>query len=174
MTLPNGNFLPLWTQGWTMMERFDHYYEAQNQSDKPPSVPTVSQLLYEVSMGGVGEGVQQREVQLGFAKDEDELRSLEVMANEVRKRIEKKRNLLGELEIVKEKAPMVPPEVKDPRVKQEKQKAVVSSAGGGVKAVPRPEVEVQGAPQFHYHSAVEDSSLVKAVLDRTSSGTVEV
>ena len=66
-------------------------------------------------MEGVEAGVQQREVQLGLAKDKEELRSLEVMANEVRKRME-----IGEV-----KALRVPPGVKDPQVKQEKEMEVV-------------------------------------------------
>ena len=174
VTLPNGNFLPSWARGRTMQERFDHYHEAQSQFNKLPAGPTVSQSLYKVSMEEVGGEVRREEVQYALEKDADELRSLEVMANEVRKRMEKKRDVLEAVEIVREKPPRGPPGVKEIPAKRGKEKEGVMSGGGGVKAVPRSEVRDPGAPQFRYHSAAEDSSLVKAVLDRALSGTVEV
>ena len=97
-----------------------------------------------------------------------------MMVNEVRERMEKKRDVLEVVEIVKEKSARGPPGVKELPGKQGKVKEGVMSGGRGVKAVPRSEVRDPGAPQFRYHSAAEDSSLVKAVLDRALSGTVEV
>ena len=100
MTLPNGNFLPSWAQGRTMQEHFDHYHKAQSQFNRLLAGPTVSQSLYEVSMEEVRGEVRREEVQYALEKDADELRSLEVMANEVRKRMEKKRDVLEAVEIV--------------------------------------------------------------------------
>ena len=112
------------------------------------------------------------------AREEEERRVSEVMANEVRRRLEKKR----EVEVVIRKGP--------PRMKEGEQRGAEGGKGvedwgdkgkgkavegGGVKTIPKADLkDAGGGPQYRYQSAAEDTTLVKAVFDRAMSRTVEV
>lgn len=175
VTLPNGQFLPSWARGRTMMERFDNYHEQQGQFNDVNQRPTVSQSLYEVSAVGVEGSGGEGEPYQALLQEEERLRSLELMAAEVRKRIERKRDVVEAVEATKKG----PTGAREPPAGRRdvggKGKEKEKGETGGVKVVPRAEVKDGGSgPQFRYHSAAEDISLVKAVMDRALGGTVEV
>ena len=181
--LPSGGPLPSWTRGRTMQERFDHYYAASQNynseapaSQQPPSNNTVSQSLYEVSMYQSAEDFE-------IAEEEARLRELEVLATETRERLEKRKKVVFDgVDIPAKRGEQsggrkVGPPGKN--VTMEKGRGARNEAPppAPVRPPPRAEANERDAnqgPQFRYHSAAEDQTLVRAVMDRALGSKVEV
>ena len=177
VVLPDGRYLPSWTRGRTMMERFDHFYAEKDRFNNPPAPPVVSQSLFEVSseimryeIDSESSTAQQDEISAA----EEQLKALEVMMAETRRKIDRRRGETEAIQVTTAKA--------GAGAKSGGGQKVVAAKGKdreppvvAQRVVPRVESEekTQG-PQFKYHSAAEDTSLVKAVFDRALSGTVEV
>ena len=173
MVLPDRSFLPGWARGNSMMERFDHYH-AEMARGAPGSnpVPTVSQSLYEVSTNEETVAAETGSVE----RYEDELRALEIMAGEVRKQIDRQKEVFDGVAVPAKRGP---PGVKSTGKENVGKKADANPGkvdqGVGVKTVPRSELKDGGqGPQYKYQSPAEDAGLVKAVFDQAMNGTVEV
>ena len=90
-----------------MMERFDHFYAEKDRFNNPPAPPVVSQSLFEVSseimryeIDSESSTAQQDEISAA----EEQLKALEVMMAETRRKIDRRRGETEAIQVTTAKA----------------------------------------------------------------------
>ena len=144
-----------------MMERFDHFYAEKDRFNNPPAPPVVSQSLFEVSseimryeIDSESSTAQQDEISAA----EEQLKALEVMMAETRRKIDRRRGETEAIQVTTAKAGAGAKSGGGQKVAAAKGKdREPPVAAQRVVSRVESEEKTQG-PQFKYHSAAEDTS----------------